>query len=483
VSRPQTAEHPNVGHVNSQARLRIAITGAFLTGYPLSVRIASYETLRHALRDALSEPGWETEEQQEQGTFQSGGGFAQALPLVIARRRDGPLLARLRGEPTGLAIQHSFDRPPGDFLRPESVVAEIYDLGIGVLTAWFELVASTELKLERLAREVKRMVWLRPGPEGRAPIAEALRATAQETAAQYGAAVRLAAPEELQASWLSRGAGGQIGPAGQAASEQGGRLLWLHPVHVVTDAERGVDGLRELVAPFSRRLAIADGVFAPRIGWSAVAVAAPEHAATPVRLTELHWAYYALYMEMDRGLLAILNQERWEHGASLKQLELDAEHVFADYLRVMEARARLDSALMALGGDELAIWQVIADVQRFEPLVEAVERKIDVLQRLAERRVAQASASRSRRATEILGSLTALTIVTVAIALISYFIGTEQDVLGHAWLRIAVVAGAFAVALSLYWLAFRERSNPEHSESALKRHQAGRASSHRSGRQ
>jgi hypothetical protein len=57
-----------------------------------------------------------------------------------------------------------------------------------------------------------------------------------------------------------------------------------------------------------------------------------------------------------------------------------------------------------------------------------------------------------------LSFLTALTIVTVATALITNFLGSRSDQLGHLPLRIAVVAAALVVSVSLYREAFKERS-------------------------
>src|SRR4051794_32051886 len=154
----------------------------------------------------------------------------------------------------------------------------------------------------------------------------------------------------------------------------------------------------KLAPTFHEKITVDGGVFAAGIGSSAVVVSGrPDAAKTPVKLTVLHWAYYALYMEIDRGLLGVLNQQQWSESARLKQLEADADAVFADYLRVMDARARLDSALSALGGDGLAIWEVIAKVQGFAVIVDAVQRKLEALDKVAGGRVEQATADRTRR--------------------------------------------------------------------------------------
>jgi hypothetical protein len=159
-------------------------------------------------------------------------------------------------------------------------------------------------------------------------------------------------------------------------------------------------------------------------------------------------------MAIDRVLLGILNQQRWSEHAPLKQLDADADAVFADYLRVMDARARLDSALSPLGGDEFAIWETVAKVQRFDAILDAVERKLDVLRELAQRRVDQASSDRARRIGNVLGALAVLTVVTFVVALIGALLGSRSPGSGPLGVRIAIVAAALAVSIFLYWLAF-----------------------------
>jgi hypothetical protein len=454
------AERPEIRETSRSTQYRVAVTGAFLTGHPLAVRIAGYTDLQSAIAGALRRPGWRFQPQHVQdGTFESGGGFIEALPLVIASRGGAELLAQLRyllDAPNAITGASAVASPSTPVFDPTALSIDVYDLGVAVLTAWFDLTSASESELPAVVRTVKSMVWLRPSAEGTPPIADALQQIAHDTADDYGAAVRTATPTSIQTSWLSASSTGSSASAVSVnAIHERGRLLWLHPIHVFETADPSDRTTRLLAPAFHRTIHVSDGVFAPGIGWSAI-VTEPgsASAATPVRLTQLHWAYYALYMEIDRGLLGILNQGRWKENAPLKELEDDADDVFNDYMRVMEARARLDSALTALGGDELALWEEIAQVQRFDAVVGAVERKLETLQRLTQRRVDQAAAQRARRISEILGGLTALTVLTVAIALIGYFVGTKSDTLGHAWLRILVVLGSFAVALSLYWLAY-----------------------------
>ena len=432
-------------------RLRVAMTAAFLTGHPLAVRITRYGELQTALDSALTGHGWQVHDLHEKdGTYASGGGFVEALPLVIARREDPELVAQLRYRLEDPDETQLATLAPGYELEPDRLSIDVYDLGVAVLTAWFEVSAPGH-DLPLIARTIRRLAWQRPGNDGRSPIAHALQQIARDTADRYGAAVRTVPREAVERSWLS----GRW--AADLPTPDHGRLLWLHPVHVLEDLSPREDTTKRLAPTFHQTIELADGFFAPGIGWSAI-VTEPGSGAhrKPVELTRLHWAYYALYMELDRGLLAILNQSRWSASGALKDLDGEADDVFRDYLRVMEARARLDSALSALGGDELAIWEKIAAVQRFETIVAGVERKIDVLQRLTERRVAQATATRARRFNAALGSLSALTVLSVAFALFGYLIGTRSDEIGNVWLRVAVFVLASLLAVLLVVAAYRE---------------------------
>ena len=132
-------------------------------------------------------------------------------------------------------------------------------------------------------------------------------------------------------------------------------------------------------------------------------------------------------MDIDRRLIGILNGERLRNNPRRKHLERDAELAFREYLRVMEARARLDSEFSALGGDNLAIWRAISQVQQFDILVNGVDRKIDALQRLTQRRADQSAAERTRCISTWLGLLAALTIVTATIAGVAYFVGSAPS--------------------------------------------------------
>lgn len=441
-------------------RMRVMVTGAFLTGHPLAVRLSEYVALQRALGSRLKRPRWQTEDLTASGgTYQSGGGFSTSVPLVIARRRGAdllPWLSRVVDAPAG-----GPPAAPAELTAlPQRLVVDVYDLGVAVICLEFDVVAARGPGLEATARALKKLSWLRDDGDGRSALADALQDIASAVADEFGDAVRASAGAELQAAWLSQWLDESPDTAGPRSPEERGRLLWLHPVHVLTvnatDTALSSDELSALAPSFVEKVALDGGAFAAGIGWSAVLATAGSQADdVPVRLTNLHWAYYALYMAMDRGLLQLLDhQQRWAERAPLRQLEEDAEAVFKYYLRVMDARARLDSALSALGGDELAVWDVIAKVQRFDSLVDAVERKLEVLEALAQRRVVQATADRARRIGDILGVLGVLGVVTLVIALIGEVLGARGQGTGPVAQRLALILAGGVGAMALYWWAF-----------------------------
>jgi hypothetical protein len=431
-----------------ELRLGVAVTGAFLTGHPLAVPLDRYDDVQRALRRSLKGPQWRTEGLREKGgTFESGGGFREAVPLVIARREGADLVPYLsaalegwRGDDADELSQWA----PGLRVAPGKMHIDVYDVGVAVITAWFDVVAPSGTAAAT-ARVLRELVRLREDRARLSPLAAELQRLACDLAKEYGDAVKSQARTEQQVVWLGRS---------KAAwpPDDRGRLLWLHPIHVRRMPSPTREAALELAPAFCKTIPLDYGVFAPGIGWSAIVVSSRSGAAdSPIRLTEVHWAYYALFMEIDRGLLGVLNQQRWVEEAPLRELEKDAEDVFADYLRVMDARARLDSALDALGGDELAMWDVIAKVQRFDTLLDAVDRKLDVLQKLAQRRVEQAQADRARRTANALAFLSSLTLVSLAVAFIGGFLGSHSPQIVPWWGRLAIVVGAALIA-ACYWL-------------------------------
>ena len=449
--------------------LKVAITSAFLTGHPLGIGIAGYSRLQRHVGTILDQrygsEGWSVDDNhwREDGTYDSGGGFTSRVPMVLARRTGPDVLGRAQ------SILHRETEAQPDWLErqgvtvtPMSMRIDIYDLGMGVMNGTFSVRSSGNVGLPDIALALKRLVWLRPDPGTRnySPVTMIFRELARDTTRQFSDVIREAAPREVQDPWLEpfirAMTGGQERVPGSI--QDWGRLLWLHPVHLLTVATLG-DVRRAaaaLAAPFHQAMAIPGGCFVPGIDWSALITLSGE-VSGPLRLIELQWAYFALYMEIDRGLLARLDDDRWRQNRSLSDLEDEAERVFADFMRVKEANARVESVLASLGGADQAMWNAIADVQKLDALVKGVERKTQVLQRLADRRVQQAAAAQAHRSIAVNAIAVLIAVGAAVLAVISY--RSEAGPQSDYWLVIALVLGAslLLAGVILYLELYRRR--------------------------
>lgn len=465
-------------------RFEVAFTGPFLTGEPLQVRISDYSQFQAELSHRLNRTsqGWDYKGIKWRGveSYGSGGGYTTLVPLVLIRREGDILKRRLselqrsRPDTEQMWLHHAIE---GWEWKLRTAKIELYDLGVGVITGVYDVRAPLWLGVEdtrKIAESVARLMV--PLTDDRSPVAVSYDLLARETVALFSAGVAQCEGVERQEPWLTsllqalppaepEGGEAEIDqPAGvDAAGDEWGRLLWLHPVFLLTAGPKAsMWRMRHLSQPFeatfSQPIEYWHGLFVPGIDSSVVVLRrnGEGEKRPPMGLTLLMWAYYGLFMEMDRGLLAMLDSDRWQTPNSLAELEDEAERIFSIFMRVREARSRLDSALTDLAGGQLSMWNAISNVQKFDELVEAVEGKIETLRHIADRRVQEATAARSRRTGNVLSGLTALTVVTVAIALISNFIGTRSDTLGHIGVRSVAITAAFLLALILYREARRE---------------------------
>lgn len=247
-ARPERIDGP--GSIS----LRVAVTGAFLTDYPLAVRIDGYAALQHDLSSELAGPQWRLDGLRLQGgTYESGGGFSEEVPLVIARRDGADFLPWLASAVERVATGTSDEAQTNNPIRaatPRRLVMDIYDLGVGVITAWFDVAGSPGAELEAIARSVKRLAWLRSGADhGRSKLVDALQQIALSTAREYGDAILKVVPGHLRAAWLSRATPpASTGSPAAPSNDDLGRLLWLHPVHVLV-ASAGIEEAAHQLAP------------------------------------------------------------------------------------------------------------------------------------------------------------------------------------------------------------------------------------------
>jgi hypothetical protein len=450
-------------------QFEVVLTGAFLTGQPLQVRVADYCRVQQTLGEGLKQrpgEGWEYEPLRWHdiaGSYDGGGGYPSLVPLVLLRRTGGELKTLVEQAQTARPDDERawLDATMAGWTwRLRSITVEVFDFGVGVIEGRYEVAAPPLLGVHETRRAVAAVSRLKPDPAAgiRSPIAASYEAITLDTVRTFRDAVAKHAADARQEPWLT-----PLQTALRQTAEEApppndwGRLLWLHPVYVLqARARAGSRQLHRLARPFqssfTKTLDLSNGVFAPGID-SSVMVARGD--AAPMRddlmnLIVLNWAYYALFMEVDRGLLATLDNDKWQTSGSLGTLEEDAERMFAVYMRVQETQARLNSVLADLGGGALTLWDAIAEVQRFGELVSSVEGKVENLQRVAERRVQEATVDRARRAGNILGGLTALTVVTVVIGLFGSLVGSRSDTFGHIELRTLTIVAAFFIALALY---------------------------------
>jgi len=461
----------------------VALTGAFLTGTPLRVPISGYERFQADLCEQLRvNHHWGVDGFRWRGveTYGGGGGYTNLVPLVLLRREGEELRTlledalRLRPETELNWLHRALDGWSWELL---SLRIEIYDLGIGTITGVYSVDVPDGTDVTRIYRTLDAAGGLRRHPDlgGRSPLAESFEALTYSTVRDFSEAAAAVAPEAQQEPWLApmlEALGDSDHSSGVEQADEWGRLMWLHPMFVLTDrSDASQTDLEEIGGPFipafSGRIPYWHGLFIPGIDSSVLVLRGenPEGPNPPLRLTELMWSYYALFMEMDRGLLALLDNDRWRTPESLHALEADAERMFGIYARVQEARTRLDSALTELAGGQLSIWHGMAEVHKFDELTSSVDAKIQLLQKVAERRVQEASAARAARASRILSGLTALTVVTVAVALMGNFLGTSSIGLGMGW-RVLIVVLAFSLAVFLYLQAQREIAQTRRARSS-----------------
>lgn len=465
----------------------VALTGAFLTGVPLRVPIADYERFQEDLCAHLrAQSDWHVSGVQWRGveTYGGGGGYTSLVPLVLLRRDGEDLQARLkeaqrkRPETELRWFHRQLDGWDWELRR---LRIEIYDLGVGTITGVYEVKAPHGTSVATTQRTIESIGGLRQHADipGRSPVAESYESLTHATVSDFSRAALHVAPQARQEPWLAPMLEALGETKTDASSEDGelshitewGRLLWLHQVVILTDSpDANAQSLAAVGQPFTPaffgEIPYWHGMFMPGVSSSVIVLRgeSPEGPNPPLHLTELMWAYYALFMEMDRGLLALLDNDRWRTPESLRGLEQDAERMFNIYTRVQEARARLDSALTELAGGQLSIWRGMTEVQKFDELISSVDAKVQLLQRIAERRVQEASAARAQRASRILGGLTALTVVTVAVALMGNFIGTSSIGISTGW-RVLIVILAFGLAVFLYLQAQREIARTRRGQS------------------
>lgn len=245
-----------------------------MTGCPLRIEAGEYRSIQNRLLAELSRHegmGWSTGvEQVRLGTYESGGGFSEELPLVLVSRVGNDVLS------TAIALLADRPKREYDYLdlvtdgweySPTSMRVDVYDLGVAVINGTFEVRLPPEVALKDAIGTLKRMVWLRPDELGRvSPITGMFSKLSVATTEQFRKSVKATVADRTQPPWLN-------GPdPTDHSSPDYGRLLWLHPVSMLTTNDRSVvrSMARDLSPTFSKALAVPSGRFVSGIGSSAI---------------------------------------------------------------------------------------------------------------------------------------------------------------------------------------------------------------------
>lgn len=466
----------------------MVLTGAFSTGALLRVPVSEYEERQRQLGTVLNEPTspadettWNPEGVRwlEQPSYdEGGGGYSNLVPLVLIQR-EGTKLEKLLGNRERAGGTRTAQLA-GWVWEIEAAYVQLFDLGVGVIVGIYRFEPPRGLAPGQVATTIREWCDLTRDEKGQVgpALGAAYEETTRETAARFRAAVKSercfgGLPEpEFPATLTSSAARERSGEEGE--SREAGRLKWLHPVFVLPPgapryrrepAAKQFEAIQSGEVPFGSD----GGVFLPGVKRSVIQLGAPEERpdgedgedgdrpkilkelqkpSAPLGLITLNWAYYAAFMDFDRGLLATLDEIHENEDGSLRSLERDARRTYFKYVTVAEARARLDSALNGLGPGQMAQWEEIARVTRFDHLLKTVERKLEVLETVAESRVQRAAAESSKRNRFVLTTLTVLTVFTLAFAAIAHFAGDKTDSAGHSTARFLafVAAGVLAAA-------------------------------------
>jgi hypothetical protein len=428
--------------------------------------VSEYKERQEQLGEELSKPidpadetKWNPEGVRwlEQPSYdEGGGGYSNLVPLVLIQR-EGPALAKLLDAREHADRKRLDDLAGWDWELERSYI-QLFDLGVGVVVGVYRFAPPADLEPSQIAMTIREWCNLTRDGEGWVgpPLGAAYEKTTRETVSRFRDAVtsehcfgRLPEPE-FPTTLTSAG-----------VDREAGRLKWLHPVFVLPPGAPDYEGkpaTRYFEATQSGEVPFGfeGGVFVPGVKRSVIQLGVADEElgkpSAPLGLVTLNWAYYAAFMDFDRGLLATLDEMHEKEDGSLPSLEKDVRDTYYKYVTVAEARARLDSALNGLGPGQMAQWEEIARVTRFDQLLRTVERKLEVLETVAESRVQRAAAESSKRNRLVLTTLTVLTVFTVAFAAIAHFAGDKTDSGGHSTARwIAFGAAIVLAALGLVY--------------------------------
>jgi hypothetical protein len=232
-------------------------------------------------------------------------------------------------------------------------------------------------------------------------------------------------------------------------------LLWLHSVYLL-EREDATPSQEIEVLPFLHEEHNFAGLTYYPGTESTVAVWPPprrgdgsSHEEGIVNLILLQWAYFAAGSEIDRALWARLNR-LGDRSLRTRDLEDDLHKILIFYERTRVLRGRLNTLLAEYGGGFLALWEAGAGVQGLSQLFASVDDKLDAVQKICRNKLDEIAAARERRLDRAVALFTIFTVVSSIAVVIAFFTPqpTQVDLLRALLVFVAASSTVGVMILS-----------------------------------
>ena len=446
--------------------IRVAMTGAFLTGFAIDIEFLNDQDLRHVQQGTLqsleqsSGVGWTAPgfTGATEGLRYSGAPYETVLPSSFLRSigtgsqiRFEDLLATDSDRNGNLVRVYAGTE--GTSWTPVFYQLDIYPFGVGTVAVTYDVRALEPLSTERLRVMVDNLAKTMVDPYNRAierivnEFKEGCRATGDflvpawiEASSSAGTSAR----RKRRPRWLF---GEEVPQSVRIGlNEKRTFLLWLHRLYLLDPTSLSTSDTWSGLAPFfHRRHEYVGLTFIPGTE-TTVAMIRPDRLTTPfeadvIKVLCLSWAYFAAYAEIDRTLLARLNHLQLIPDDP-KALERELRSTFDIYAQVRLFKARCNSQLADLGGAMIAHWEAVSEVQRMTQLMQSVEDKVDAIQEACRYRINRIMVARERRLGITVAVFTVFTVVSSVVQVAAYLFGqpTRYDGARALWISLLALA-------------------------------------------
>lgn len=464
--------------------IRVTLVGNFLTGLTLDgerLRYDGYEAAQERVTAALNRDrhrGWAHARQARgsDGLRFAIGDRPNEVPLplsFVGRSGIAPGAPGASYVPTAHELTW----------RLENISLGFFDFGVGSLVADYALTLRDAISLRALRGAVE---------DGAAQLVRPYNSLIGFALSELSAVLKA----ELDGSVVERPwfdlAQQRIALPGTA-----GELLWLHRVYIVEDtADRYDDYVQMaplLLPTFFERREASDFCYLPGLSASAVILrgrtAGGSRSTWVIDTIAFQFAYVALFMELDRALLAQLthltvttrrSRKRWsrrlrralsrrrrgrqsqategreqtaggarEHSSSGSATET----ISGFYERIRWVRALVNTSLATSGASAATIWEATARVQVFDLIERSVDDKLSAVQALIAHRAQEAAASRARLVSRYVATFTIFAVASSIFAVIDFMLG--GSLLPVDSRRLVIATSVITVCLLIVLLARR----------------------------